>query len=622
VLRTATPLRHPDPCAMAALPVCVMQGDFLDGVVESALRTMADQLKAEYRKELSRALEAADLEAASGAGASRTDAPQVTVPPPTLNTPLAEVGEGQLDLVGELRTTASVPGPPAREHGSTVRRVRMSRLAPEHAVAWRQSCTSNGINNNNNNGRGTQLSTAWELAWEAEAPFGSRNTVRHNDRWQGRLAEVDTDAIKSMREEEIAREEALLARLGQSTSMPSVPAAGEASRCRIFLYRAITSPRFDFGMGFVIILNALTIGTETSLARRGGHIPTSLRVAEYTFVIIYCVELAMRLYVLGKQKAFSNHWVKFDALMVAAGLLNLLFTLTAFGGDPAAAVVDSANMLKMIRLFRLAKTVRVVVQFRTLWMLVQGLMYAVMPMFWTAILMIVVIYVFAVIAMETIQVSGGNSDYSTAAHHYDTIGGAMLTLMQLLTLDSVAAIYRPLITTKPWLVIYFVIFILLGPIALMNIVTAIMVESSLRTASEDQEAKKAWKSVRRKILMPKLRSIFFALDTSGDGEVDREELLNAPPDIKEAIQHIVGLDELEEVFSLMDYDGSGVIDIGEFVDGIMRSQADKPSELFVLVKQSKAILEMLQGLGPRPPARTSACEGAPCNAWDCESLAT
>jgi len=603
VLRTATPLRHPDPCAMAALPVCVMQGDFLDGVVESALRTMADQLKAEYRKELSRALEAADLEAASGAGASRTDAPQVTVPPPTLNTPLAEVGEGQLDLVGELRTTASVPGPPAREHGSTVRRVRMSRLAPEHAVAWRQSCTSNGINNNNNNGRGTQLSTAWELAWEAEAPFGSRNTVRHNDRWQGRLAEVDTDAIKSMREEEIAREEALLARLGQSTSMPSVPAAGEASRCRIFLYRAITSPRFDFGMGFVIILNALTIGTETSLARRGGHIPTSLRVAEYTFVIIYCVELAMRLYVLGKQKAFSNHWVKFDALMVAAGLLNLLFTLTAFGGDPAAAVVDSANMLKMIRLFRLAKTVRVVVQFRTLWMLVQGLMYAVMPMFWTAILMLVVIYVFAVIAMEFILVSEDNEAYNAPARNFDTIGESMMTLMQFMTLDSAAQIYRPLIATKPLLFLYFLAFLLLGPIALMNIVTAIMVESSLRTANEDQEAKKAWDNIRRKKLMPKLRSIFLALDTSGDGEVDLSEILNAPPEVREAMQHIVGLDELEEVFQLLDYDGSGSIDIEEFVEGIMRSQADKPSELFVLVKQGRAILDRLKGVQLRISAQ-------------------
>ncbi|CAK0839493.1 unnamed protein product [Prorocentrum cordatum] len=130
-----------------------------------------------------------------------------------------------------------------------------------------------------------------------------------------------------------------------------------------------------------------------------------------------------------------------------------------------------------------------------------------------------------------------------------------------------------------------------------------MVESSLRTANEDQEAKKAWDNIRRKKLMPKLRSIFLALDTSGDGEVDLSEILNAPPEVREAMQHIVGLDELEEVFQLLDYDGSGSIDIEEFVEGIMRSQADKPSELFVLVKQGRAILDRLKGVQLRISAQ-------------------
>merc|ERR1712019_305962 len=102
-----------------------------------------------------------------------------------------------------------------------------------------------------------------------------------------------------------------------------------------------------------------------------------------------------------------------------------------------------------------------------------------------------------------------------------------MTLMQFMTFDSVSIVYKPLITTKPWLVIYFAVFILLGPIALLNIVTAIMVESSLRTANEDQEAKKVWIEVRRKSMLPKLRQMFIEMDTSGDGEVDLQEVLNA-----------------------------------------------------------------------------------------------
>merc|ERR1712194_624846 len=137
--------------------------------------------------------------------------------------------------------------------------------------------------------------------------------------------------------------------------------------------------------------------------------------------------------------------------------------------------------------------------------------------------------------------------------------------MQFMTLDSVAAVYRPLITSNGWLIIYFLVFLLLGPVALMNIVTAIMVESSLRTANEDQEAKKVWEQMRRKNMMPKLRQMFIDLDTSGDGEVDLEEVMNAPVSLKEAMQHMIGLDQLEEIFNLLDFDGSGSVDIEEFL---------------------------------------------------------
>ncbi|CAK0822244.1 unnamed protein product, partial [Prorocentrum cordatum] len=63
----------------------------------------------------------------------------------------------------------------------------------------------------------------------------------------------------------------------------------------------------------------------------------------------------------------------------------------------------------------------------------------------------------------------GTQHIHIAAHRFDTLGGSMLTLMQFMTFDSVAPVYTPLIFAKPWLFIYFLVFLLLGPIALMNI---------------------------------------------------------------------------------------------------------------------------------------------------------
>jgi hypothetical protein len=211
--------------------------------------------------------------------------------------------------------------------------------------------------------------------------------------------------------------------------------------------------------------------------------------------------------------------------------------------------------------------------------------------------MLVVVYVFAIVGMEIIvmpeSAPGTSEAYQEAAGRFDSLWEGMLILMQFMTLDGMAQIYRPLVEGNPWLVFYFLGFFLVGPVALMNIVTAIMVESSLRTANEDTEAKKAWEAMKKKALLPKLKEIFTGLDLNGDDEVDLEELQVAPDNIKEQIMRIIDMEELEEVFSIMDSNGNGSISVDEFIDGIMRSQAEKPSELLVIMKLCRAILDEL-----------------------------
>mmetsp|Transcript_19752 Transcript_19752/g.56048 ORF Transcript_19752/g.56048 Transcript_19752/m.56048 type:complete len:283 (-) Transcript_19752:44-892(-) len=217
-----------------------------------------------------------------------------------------------------------------------------------------------------------------------------------------------------------------------------------------------------------------------------------------------------------------------------------------------------------------------------------------MPMIWTSVIMLVVVYVFAVGGMELITADTNSPEnYADATSRFDNLFEAMTFLIQCMTLDSVSAVYRPIIGHNPWLCTYFLIFLLIGPIALMNVITAIQVEALFRSAAEDHDAKKAWEKMKRKTMTPKLKSIFSALDADDSGEVDFDELANAPEELKEQLRRIVDLDQMEEIFRMLDFDGSGAIDIDEFVDGIMRSQQDKPTELVLLLKLSSAILDHL-----------------------------
>jgi len=52
------------------------------------------------------------------------------------------------------------------------------------------------------------------------------------------------------------------------------------------------------------------------------------------------------------------------------------------------------------------------------------------------------------------------------------------------------------------------------------------------------------------------------------------------------------MDDMGELFGLLDYDGGGELDIEEFCDGLLHAgTSGKPMELFVIMKQCSKILE-------------------------------
>merc|ERR1712032_678539 len=105
--------------------------------------------------------------------------------------------------------------------------------------------------------------------------------------------------------------------------------------------------------------------------------------------------------------------------------------------------------------------------------------------------------------------------------------------------------------------------------------------------------------MKRKSMRPKLRRLFMALDSDGKDEVDLKGFLAAPEEFKEQVTRIIDMDHFTEIFRLLDVDCSGTVDIDEFVDGLIRSSADKPSELLVLMKMGRTIIDLLQtGRGP------------------------
>merc|ERR1719261_777923 len=72
------------------------------------------------------------------------------------------------------------------------------------------------------------------------------------------------------------------------------------------------------------------------------------------------------------------------------------------GSNDAAKLLGPVMVLRVLRLARLARTVRLLAQFKELWMLVRVLMSSAGTMFYTFLLIFIILYVFACLGIELI----------------------------------------------------------------------------------------------------------------------------------------------------------------------------------------------------------------------------
>eukprot|EP00931_Biecheleriopsis_adriatica_P007426 TRINITY_DN10870_c1_g1_i2.p1 TRINITY_DN10870_c1_g1~~TRINITY_DN10870_c1_g1_i2.p1 ORF type:complete len:655 (+),score=132.11 TRINITY_DN10870_c1_g1_i2:147-2111(+) len=377
---------------------------------------------------------------------------------------------------------------------------------------------------------------------------------------------------------------------------------------RQMLHRWISWQGFDTCIGLVIVANAVTIGIEAQLNAIiplgcdkdcNCSIPDStceamplwLDIVDYGFLAVYFVELFLRLYTYGFRVLASN-WVKFDCFLVVTSLVDVLLKNISIENEYLKKVM----LVRMMRLARLARAVRLMVQFRVLWQLVQGLLHSVGTLLWTFLLVMILIYAFAIIGVETIRVDENlpmDHPYNAAASEYFAdLVIAGLTLLQCFTLDSIGGVYRPLIMQSPFLLVYFMTVLLIMSIALMNLVTAVMVNSALDQASEDKDVKKAYEEVIKRKQTEQLKAMFLELDADGSGELTVDELHEAPEEVMESLKGIAGTDDIDGLFDMLDYDGGGSLSTDEFCEGVMRaSTSDKPMELIRVMKQCGDILQ-------------------------------
>jgi voltage-gated sodium channel len=217
--------------------------------------------------------------------------------------------------------------------------------------------------------------------------------------------------------------------------------------------RLAESGWFQGAVVLVIIANAAVIGMETydSLERRHGALLDTLNDV---FLAVFTVELAIRLAAHGRrpQDFFRSGWNAFDFLVVALAFVPW--------------VRQSVTLLRLARLLRVARLVTVMPGLR---LVIAAIARSLAPIASLLVLSFFLLYLYGMLGWILY------ADHDP--ERFGTIGAALLTLFQVLTLEGWNEVLAAEMRLSSWSWVYFVSFVLVGTFVVLNVVIAVIVNS-------------------------------------------------------------------------------------------------------------------------------------------------
>lgn len=217
----------------------------------------------------------------------------------------------------------------------------------------------------------------------------------------------------------------------------------------------VTHKNFQLVIIGIIFLNGLIIVAETYL--QGNVVLLTL---DKIIVWIFVVELILKLIGLGAKRYFSSGWNLFDFSIVVA---SILFYSTPF-----------VSILRLVRVMRLIRMIPAIPALRKI---IDSLLKAVPALTGILGLTLLIFSIYAII---------GTTFYHDVLPYefFGSFHSSLFTLLQVVTFESWASqVARPVIQEIPAAWIYFVSFIIIGALVILNLVVAVIL--SFLNADDD-----------------------------------------------------------------------------------------------------------------------------------------
>jgi voltage-gated sodium channel len=230
---------------------------------------------------------------------------------------------------------------------------------------------------------------------------------------------------------------------------------------RDFCRGLIERPWFVHGVLALIVVNAVAMGVETSataMAQHGFWLMPMNAVIQAAFV----VEIAIRLLASRSLTSFfRDGWNCFDFVVVTASLLPV--------AGPFATVARLVRVLRVARLVSMSAELRLIV----------GTMLRSIPSMGHVVLLLgVLMYIYGIVGFYLFH-----ADDPT---HWGTLGVALLSLFQVITLEGWPDMQAAVIDTQPWAWAYFASFVIVAVFVVINLFIAVVLNNLQALQGEER----------------------------------------------------------------------------------------------------------------------------------------
>lgn len=345
----------------------------------------------------------------------------------------------------------------------------------------------------------------------------------------------------------------------------------------------IDTPYANGFFGGVIMLNAIFIGIESDHRIRSDGNWVAWYLVDNLFLSIFISELLLRFWSLGCRSALRDHWNIFDLTIVTFGALDS-WVLHFAVSDSEGQVL---GLLRLVRLLRVLRIVRLFRFFRELQLLANGILGALRAMVWAALLIILALYLSAVLATNLIGKSDGVKRDDEIGVWFGTILSSVFTLFQLMTLEDWPDILRRVMAEEPLAWMFFVPFMMFMNFAMLNVITAVVVEKVFNIAQSEAVEEARREERKRTGTLRKIKQLFDVIDKDGNMLLELDEFreaLETPAVVQQFMELGIAKYDADDLFACLDLDGDCRLSTAEFVEGCIRVHGPAQSKHLLQVQ--------------------------------------